>query len=356
MLDISAHIVSLLHRYDCVVIPELGGFVANYSSSQLDRNRGVIYPPSKGIIFNKNLTKNDGLLVAEIAEALGVNYNNAFAKVNEFVNEARHNLQHGGRIEIGGLGYLYFDHERNVQFLAVNTVNFLSESFGLFPVNAIPVKKEAVIQPIQPVIEKVIEKVEKVEVIKEKETKVVSIEEAGKIIRKNRSKYYWAAAVLLPILFYSYWIPFQTQVLVTGKLPVSELNPFAKRALPIYSDRSDVDPVKTTNTFIEREDSVFTVPMADENLANVAETTYVPENTTVKENHYHVIGGCFISYENAVNHLNELNKNGLNAFLFGQADGFHRVSLGSFATKDEAIQKINAIRQAGQPNCWLLVE
>jgi len=72
--------------------------------------------------------------------------------------------------------------------------------------------------------------------------------------------------------------------------------------------------------------------------------------------HYHVIGGCFVNYENAVTQLEELNGNGNKAFLFGQAGGFHRVALGSFATKDQAIDFMNKARASGQPNCWLLEE
>ena len=142
MIQFSNHITNLLRKFDCVVIPEMGGFVANYSSAHLNRAKGVIYPPSKGIIFNKNLIKNDGLLVSEIAHELTINYNDALKLLNDFVANSKQTLQSGGRIELTGLGYLYLDNEKNVQYLAHQTINFLNDSYGLSPVMAIPIAKK----------------------------------------------------------------------------------------------------------------------------------------------------------------------------------------------------------------------
>jgi len=245
MLDISGHIASLLHRFDCVVIPDMGGFVANYSPAVLDRKKGVIYPPSKGIIFNKNLVKNDGLLVSEIAHDKGITYNEALYTLSHFVNAAKQTLQQGGRIEITGLGYLYFDGEKNLQYLAHQTVNFLNDSYGLNPVMAVPVAGK--MEEIKPVLEKVIEKKEERPVEKAEEKKeavIISLQEAREKIKqdvkKNRKRYYWAAAVLIPVLFYSYWIPFHTNVLETGEISLSDFNPFASRSPAVYKMRTEM--------------------------------------------------------------------------------------------------------------------
>ncbi len=67
-MKIDQHISDLLYCYDCVIIPDFGGFVANYRSAEIDKKRNILYPPSKGIIFNKNLVHNDGLLANKIAK------------------------------------------------------------------------------------------------------------------------------------------------------------------------------------------------------------------------------------------------------------------------------------------------
>jgi CCDC81-like prokaryotic HU domain 1/CCDC81-like prokaryotic HU domain 2/SPOR domain len=360
MIQFSNHITGLLRKFDCVVIPEMGGFVANYSSAVLDKNKGVVYPPSKGIIFNKNLIKNDGLLVSEIAHELNISYNDALARLNDFVAASKQTLQQGGRIELTGLGYLYLDNEKNVQYLAHQTINFLNDSYGLSPVMAIPVaKKVEVVKLVEMPVEKPIEKkaepvVEKTE--EKKEAVIISIKEAKEIIKTNKRKYYWVAAVLLPIAFYSYWIPFQTNAIQTGRLSLSHFNPFAKYELPVYAERVAPEPIVIDTTEIVPVDTTTYTDTDNLNVEPVKESTYVEPPLVTKGLHFHIIAGCFINYENAVGQIEDLNTGGNKAYLFGQASGFHRVALGSYATEAEALQQLQEIRANGQPNAWLLEE
>ena len=64
---IEYYISELLFLHDCVIIPNFGGFVSNKQSAKLNRVNGVLSPPTKQILFNKNLTTNDGLLISHIA-------------------------------------------------------------------------------------------------------------------------------------------------------------------------------------------------------------------------------------------------------------------------------------------------
>ena len=62
----NKYIVQLLRHLDCVIIPDFGGFVAQYKTASLDGVTGYS-PPSKQILFNINLKNNDGLLANKIA-------------------------------------------------------------------------------------------------------------------------------------------------------------------------------------------------------------------------------------------------------------------------------------------------
>ncbi len=64
---IEKYIKYLLFEHDCVVIPDFGGFIANYVSADIHPIRHTFVPPSKNIAFNEMLKLNDGLLVAHIA-------------------------------------------------------------------------------------------------------------------------------------------------------------------------------------------------------------------------------------------------------------------------------------------------
>ena len=45
----------LLQLHDCVIFPNLGGFVAQYCPANFDEKKSVLSPPHKQILFNKNL-------------------------------------------------------------------------------------------------------------------------------------------------------------------------------------------------------------------------------------------------------------------------------------------------------------
>lgn len=362
MLDLSGHINALLRNYDCVIIPGFGGFIANYSSSVLDKDKGVVFPPSKGILFNKNLNRNDGLLANQIAESNEISYAQAIETLEQFVHETLVALQKGGRVEFSGIGYIYFDAEKNLQFLPYQTNNFLADSFGLRPVNAVPLVKK--VKPVVTPVE-VIKPEEKIIPVKIQEEKIVEKEEAKIVeftpkkeekvaVKKSRAKYYWAAAVLLPIIFYSLWIPLKTPFLTTGHFDVSYLNPFKKYELPVYATRGEETFDITTVDSLLNANSVEEIELEPE--VHSAESTYVDQPLVDGEKRFHVIAGCFINHENAISQINELKAKGINAYQIGQANGFFRVAMGSYSSKLEAMAELSNYRASGQPNSWLLEE
>ena len=65
---LAKHITDLLYRYDCVIVPEFGGFITNRIGAKLNESTQTFYPPTKQITFNSHLKHNDGLLANYIAE------------------------------------------------------------------------------------------------------------------------------------------------------------------------------------------------------------------------------------------------------------------------------------------------
>ena len=63
--------------YDCVIIPGFGGFVCNERPAWYDDDKEEMVPPSRDVLFNPNLTHNDGLLAQEIIRSTGLSYSEA---------------------------------------------------------------------------------------------------------------------------------------------------------------------------------------------------------------------------------------------------------------------------------------
>jgi hypothetical protein len=121
----------LLVRHNCVVIPMFGGFVTGEQSALFDSSRGVIIPPRKSLLFNKQLINNDGLLIAAYAHVTTLCYTEAAESINLQVNNWRKLLELGERITIERVGFLYIDDEKNIGFEQDRFSNLLLNSLGL---------------------------------------------------------------------------------------------------------------------------------------------------------------------------------------------------------------------------------
>ncbi|MFI5204691.1 MAG: SPOR domain-containing protein, partial [Flavobacteriales bacterium] len=364
MYPVTRHINRLLFEVDCVIVPGLGGFVANYNSALLNRTAGLIEPPSKGLIFNKNLVVNDGLLASAIAQTEQISYAEANLLIEEFVYGARKLLLQGQRIEIPDVGFLYSDNEQNLRFQPVYSVNFLKDSFGLTPVMASAIREtiHTETKKLQPELEEGIVRLEKKQVAEEKvaeKEKKANDSEVIKMPLPPVKRWYWAAAVLLPLAFYSIWIPTKTDALQTGQLQLSDFNPFYQHTPARY----EVRPYITDFDTISEKEEVDSLDFSHLTIVHHVSEKEPAESTFVKRNQinptnadFHVIAGCFLSKENALIQVAILKAQGLNAYLFGMSGQMHRVAVGSFRNKAEAVVHMSQLRASGKPAVWLLTE
>lgn len=140
---ISQYIYDLLLDNDYVAVPGLGGFVCQYQSALIDRQRSWISPPARTIAFNKALNQNDGLLVQHIVLKDLVSYKDAEDKVRDFVAQCNQQLHQIGSIQFPKIGRLYTDELKNIQFTPSYESLPLDDSFGLSSVTFVPVSRIA---------------------------------------------------------------------------------------------------------------------------------------------------------------------------------------------------------------------
>ena len=81
-MQLSTYIKDLLYRYECVIIPNFGGFVTNEISAKVNAFTHTFNAPSKQLTFNSHLQNNDGLLANYIANVANVSYSNAVEIIN----------------------------------------------------------------------------------------------------------------------------------------------------------------------------------------------------------------------------------------------------------------------------------
>ena len=84
MKTIARHISSLLYDHECVIVPRLGAFLTNEVGASIDVNRGLLLPPRKEIVFNAQLSHNDGVLINAVAQSEGITFSEASKNIEAF--------------------------------------------------------------------------------------------------------------------------------------------------------------------------------------------------------------------------------------------------------------------------------
>ena len=56
-MNLSIYLTELLKSNDCVIVPDLGGFIANFQGSGYDAQNNQFSPPTKEIIFSAKLKR-----------------------------------------------------------------------------------------------------------------------------------------------------------------------------------------------------------------------------------------------------------------------------------------------------------
>ena len=93
MLELAKHIENLLFKNECVIVPQLGGFVTHYVPAHFNPEEGLYLPPSRSVGFNPQLQLNDGLLVQSYMQAGDLSFPEAVQQLEADVNQLKQQLQ-----------------------------------------------------------------------------------------------------------------------------------------------------------------------------------------------------------------------------------------------------------------------
>ena len=141
-MKIDNYISELLYDHDCVIVTDLGGFIANYKPASINSALHVLNPPSKKLAFNSSLKNNDGLLASHISQRAALSYLDASEVIREYVKDALKNMKMGQKLKIEKVGLLYLDNEQNIQFIPDQNANYLVSSFGLSALHSPQIKRD----------------------------------------------------------------------------------------------------------------------------------------------------------------------------------------------------------------------
>jgi len=314
-------VFNLLQTHDCVIIPQFGGFISKRKSAKIDFSTGIATPAYKEIGFNIKLQEHDGVVINAFSVQHQLSYKESEQKINLQVVEWNRVLSDGQSLQLHQIGQFWKDQEGNVQFEQDRTFNHLLEAFGLTSLEFIPVQ----------------EKTETIEIL----------EMEQQTARRNYLRYAAAAAIVLPLAFYSYWIPTRTTAFEAGMISYHDFNPLRKKESgkyvyhPITLSSLELNEEKR-ETFIQKS-----TPAPQEKKEEILAHTALISPVQV-----HLIAGCFSNAGNAQRLLDKLNSLGFQATILHQG-GLQKVSAGG-AFSEEGLASVKQKAQALSIECWLL--
>jgi len=335
-MNTEKYIAELLHDHDCVIIPGFGGFIGNYLHARIHPVHHTFLPPSKSLLFNINLTQNDGLLASRIAFRENISYEEALKNIRALAETWHQQLKEKHVLLLDQIGKLLQSTEGNIVFEQDTSLNFLHDSFGLASFVSPAIRRTGFQEKMEKKINRYMD----------------APKDRRRLLPKSLR---WAAILVLPIGMAAYFGITNFRVLENLKVSYSGL------FYPVPAP--SVTSVKVSSkTLVIRSQQVLPVkkemvtPVTE--VSKPASTPDVTENPSSGSNSskpFAVIVGAFRLHENADHLVANLKQKGFNASILDTTrTGLFRVSIGACTTRDHALQLLASVRSNEFSSAWLL--
>lgn len=291
-MNLEKYISTLLFQHDCVIVPEFGAFIAQKVNAVYQADHSTFFPPQKQLAFNPSLTKNDGLLIQEVATVNGISFEKAQEEVEGMVQFWKNHLDKNSTLNLPELGNLSKSDTHQIEFTP-SAQNFLLESFGLDAVKA---------------------------------SYVLSNESA-----QSSSAVWWKVASVIPIL-------------VGGYLYFGQPKPVTDFVNQQWS--GFVSPILNPDATASKAVVAAPIKVVEKQISTVKEEAIIHD--------YQVIAGSFRKLEEANNSVIKLQGKGhTNAQMTQKKGSFYFVALQTFPTKEEALDFRRSLSEEF-PESWVL--
>lgn len=347
MIELIRHIEYLLLENDCVVVPELGGFITHYQSAHYEETEGIYLPPTRTIGFNPQLTMNDGLLTQSYMQAYHTDFPDATRKIQLAVDKLKETLYSEGRIDMHGIGTLHYN-IRGLYEFHPDENGILSPS--LYALDAFAISTLA-------------ERVHTEEIPAD----IPVLSETKTTLKEFHLNPHWlgnaVAVAVAAVLFFILSIPVEntyvdkgnyaslgteclfdairTQSMATTLTSASGKSPQMQKTIkPIVVKEEKVAPVAKVE-----ETAKETVPAAKVMKKETVKAQPTTPKTVLPRKKYHIIVASLATSADAQKMLHDFQQKGYDNVSVVEGGGRFRISLYQYTNKNEANQKLGELKQ-----------
>ena len=116
MENLVKYTSKLIAQHNCVIIPELGAFLAHSIPASYNAEDGIFMPPHRTLGFNSQVTIDDALLLSEYIDEQQFTYEEAGKALHKDVANLRYELSSKGTVRFGELGTFSMNVTGNITF------------------------------------------------------------------------------------------------------------------------------------------------------------------------------------------------------------------------------------------------
>jgi len=369
---IDHHIECLLFRHNYVIVPGFGGFIAKEIPAKIGKSGYTIIPPSKSLVFNANLTANDGLLMQELVLKEKMVYEAAEKEIDRQVKNWKRLLNSGESIVIEGVGMFRKNIDDVVVFRHFAQSNFYKPSFGL---------EIAKIQPSQTA--DFANKNKQAAENEQLENQTIVIERLPVSYQRFKTISIASIVILSISATYLYMLSFNPQLVEKAglnvfKVPVIDdadlkrLDEVKKneeqfsKVLELHeNEKSNLEEKTVASETTKEEEPITEKPTSalpiTETRPKIKEKVEVktpveskPVTTSTVYTEFHVIASVISSSDKIDEEVQKFRLKGYDPIIIPTNTGTFRISIGKFNTKDSAdIFKQNILND-NNINSWIL--
>lgn len=326
MIELSKHIESLLLSNNCVIVPELGGFVTQYIPARFISEEALFLPPYRSVGFNPQLTLNDGLLVQSYMQTYDTNYPETLKLISRAVGQVKGELRHNGEFTFHGIGKLTLGMGGQYDFEPLPAGVLSPELYALdsYRISRLDVPSE---NP---------------EEKKQKPTKAAKERKKKNnyTLRINKEIVNYATAAVIAVFFYFLWA-----TPITGELNGNR--PQAAAVMPTA-------PKHTVNIQDSHKAQPTAIAPVEKSVEQPITTSPVQTAEAISES-YTLVLLCKVPLENAEEYIASLQVKGINGASIHTSSTMLKVIYGNYATETEAYAAARQLRtDHGIKGAWVM--
>ncbi|MCF8217779.1 MAG: SPOR domain-containing protein [Bacteroidales bacterium] len=357
-------IIEKLFEGEDIHVEDLGKFQPIDKPTSIHPGNHEFDPAGRTVAFEFNPEEKDKGFAQFIASQTEQSHQEILDSIKNWVANIKEQLGKGKKVQLKNIGFLVFDFQGNVILEVDESMNFSKKAYGL------PRFQQELIRGKDPRAAQ-----EKQKQPAEKQTQAKKPTQKKKTAQKTKSrkKNFWAVPAILIIFIAAagYYLQSEWQVISNLNLPGKETQKITteKETVPApeknsnkSAARSNGDTTKiksngeNTNAIAENNEKTTkkTQPAPADNKKQDKITAKPEKSTEAQAGDYLIIAGCFQSYKNAENLVNDLKQEGYPASIQGKTpQGLHRVAYSYFSNKQQALTKLNELTQEGKEGVWL---